>query len=382
MTFTASARAAIAPFLAMEQMRDAARRQAAGESIVRFDVGQPHVGAPALAVEAAARALSQQTFGYTDALGSDALRSAIAAWYQRRYAVSVDPERVVITTGASGAFILAFLALFNTGDAVALAAPAYPPYRHILTALGLKPANIEGRAENHFHLTPADLTPDLAGVLIASPANPTGSLMTPLHLQALCAAARARGMPLVSDEIYHGLTYVEPARSALEFDDEAIVINSFSKYWAMTGWRVGWLIAPERLIKPIERLAQNLTICAPVPAQAAALAALDAEEECEARRRGYAANRALLLETLPKLGLQPVAPPDGAFYMLLDVSPYSNDSTLFCERALNEAGVALTQGHDFDDARGHRFIRLAYSRTEAEVAEGVARLTKFIETLR
>jgi aspartate/methionine/tyrosine aminotransferase len=380
MTFTSSSRAAIAPFLAMEQAREAGRRQAAGESIVRFDVGQPHVGAPEKAIAAADRALRSQTFGYTDALGSDVLREAIARFYAERYRVSLDPHRVVITTGASGAFTLAFLALFNTGDAVALAAPGYPPYRHILTALGMRAANIEAKPENRFHLTPDDLIPGLAGVLVASPANPTGSLLSPERLNALCKATRARNIPLISDEIYHGLTYGQPAHSALEFDDEAIVINSFSKYWAMTGWRVGWLIAPERLIKPLERLAQNLTICAPVPAQAAALAALDAAEECEARRRVYDANRGLLLDALPKLNLAPVSPPDGAFYMLLDVSPYSNDSTHFCERALNEAGVALTQGHDFDDARGHKFVRLAYSRTTEEVALGVDRLTKFIQT--
>lgn len=382
MSFTSSSRAAIAPFLAMEQMREAAKRQAAGESIVRFDVGQPHVGAPEKAIAAADRALRSQTLGYTDALGSDGLREAIARFYAERYRVAVDPHRVVITTGASGAFILAFLALFNTGDAVGLAAPSYPPYRHILTALGMRATTIEAKPENRFQPMPEDLTSGLAGVLVASPANPTGSMMTPDGLNALCKATRARNIPLISDEIYHGLTYGDPAHSALEFDDEAIVINSFSKYWAMTGWRIGWIIAPERLIKPIERLAQNLTICPPVPAQAAALAALDATEECEARRAVYAANRALLLDALPELNLHPAAPPDGAFYMMLDVSPYSNDSTIFCERALAEAGVAITQGHDFDDERGHKFVRLAYSRTTEEVALGVERLTRFIDTLR
>jgi aspartate/methionine/tyrosine aminotransferase len=377
MTFKSSARSNIQPFLAMEAMREAGRRNAAGAGIVRFDVGQPHVGAPEKAIAAAAEALRTQKFGYTDALGSDALREGIARYYQRTYGVSVDPQRVAITTGASGAFLLAFLALFDTDDAIALAAPGYPPYRQILTALGMRAALIETQAASLFHPTPHDLGNDIAGVLISSPGNPTGALMPAADIAALCAAARARDLPLVSDEIYHGLTYGERAHSALEFDDEAIVINSFSKYWAMTGWRVGWVIAPERYIKPLERLAQNLTICPPVPAQAAALAALDAIEECDARRDLYARNRALLLEALPAMGLPPVVPPEGGFYMMLDLAKHSADSNDFCARAL-EAGIALTPGHDFDPERGDLWIRLAYPLAEDEVSRGIERLARFV----
>jgi aspartate/methionine/tyrosine aminotransferase len=375
-----SSRAAIAPFLAMEMARDASARAAAGHSIVRFDVGQPHVGAPEAALEAAAKALRGQRLGYTEALGAIGLRRAIAAHYRRAYGVEVDPARIVITTGASGAFILAFLALFNTGDRVALAAPGYPPYRHILTALGMAPVNIQAAPEDGLHLTAravADCADALAGVLVASPANPTGALIAPDALAALSAAAKARGAAFISDEIYHGLVYAGRAETALKADDDALVINSFSKYWAMTGWRIGWLIAPERLIKPIERLAQNLFICPPAPAQAAALAALDAHEECEARRALYAANRARLIERLPKIGLAPVAPPDGAFYVLLDTSKFDADSAAFCRRAL-EAGVALTPGADFDEARGAKWVRLAYCVTADQVELGLERLAALV----
>ncbi|MGE3303008.1 MAG: aminotransferase class I/II-fold pyridoxal phosphate-dependent enzyme [Hyphomonadaceae bacterium] len=377
-----SQRAAIAPFLAMEIAREASLKAAAGADIVRFDLGQPHVGAPEAAIAAAERALRTQRLGYTDALGSDALREAIAGLYRRRHGVTVDPGRVVVTTGASGAFLMTFLALFETGDRVALAAPAYPPYRHILTALGMTPVAVEAREEDRLQMTGETLarTPGpLAGALIASPANPTGVILSKAELADIAAAARARGAFLVSDEIYHGLTYETPAETALAVDPDAIVINSFSKYWAMTGWRVGWLVAPAHLIRPIERLAQNLAICAPTPAQAAALAALDAEEECEARRADYGVNRALLLEALPRLGLHPLAHPDGAFYMLADITEHSNDSAAFCAAALAEAGVAMTTGLDFDDARGKRWVRLAYPITERETREGLARLARFLK---
>ncbi|MES1203669.1 MAG: aminotransferase class I/II-fold pyridoxal phosphate-dependent enzyme [Pseudomonadota bacterium] len=377
-----SARAAIAPFRAMEVMREAGRRQAAGERLIRFDVGQPHLGAPEKAIAAAERALREDKLGYTDALGSNALREAIAAFYARRYGVTVDPRRVAITTGASGAFLLAFLALFDTGDRIALAAPSYPPYRHILTSLGMAPVNLPARAEDKFQLTPAliEAERDLAGVLIANPANPTGAMLSGAELAALAQTAIERGLPLISDEIYHGLTFAAPAETMLAADPDAIVINSFSKYWAMTGWRVGWLIAPDYLMAPLERLAQNLAICPPAPAQAAALAALDALDECEARRLLYARNREILLEALPAIGLPPATPPDGAFYMMLDVSRFG-ESASFCTRAMNEAGVCLTAGHDFDETRGALWARLAYPITEAETREGVERLTRFTRTL-
>jgi aspartate/methionine/tyrosine aminotransferase len=376
-----SSRANIAPFYAMEVAREARQRAAAGHSIVRFDVGQPHVGAPAAAIAAATQALASSRLGYTEALGALTLRTAIAAHYRRTYDVDVDPARVVITTGASGAFVLAFLALFETGDRVALAAPGYPPYRHILTALGMTPVSVEAGIVDGLHLTPdavAACEAPLAGVLTASPANPTGALMTAAALAALAAAARARGASFISDEIYHGLVYEGAATTALAVDPDALVINSFSKYWAMTGWRVGWLIAPERLIKPIERLAQNLFICPPAPAQAAALAALEAVGECEDRRALYARNHARLCAELPRIGLTPVVPPAGAFYAMLDVSRFAADSAAFCHRALFEAGVALTPGVDFDEARGGRWVRLAYCVTPDEVAMGIERLADLV----
>jgi aspartate/methionine/tyrosine aminotransferase len=374
-----SRRAAIAPFRAMEVAREAGRRQAAGERLIRFDVGQPHLGAPEKAIDAAERALRTDKLGYTDSLGAYALREKIAAFYAARYGVSVDPRCVAITTGASGAFLLAFLALFDTGDRIALAAPGYPPYRHILTALGMAPVNVPARAEDKFQMNAALLAcePDLAGVLVANPANPTGSMISPEDLAALAAAARARALPLISDEIYHGLTYEAPAATMLAFDSDAIIINSFSKYWSMTGWRVGWLIAPDYMIDAVERLAQSLAISAPAPAQAAALAALDAHEECETRRLLYARNRAALLKALPAIGLPPAAPADGAFYIRLDVSRFG-DSEAFCAAAMREAGVCLTAGHDFDDVRGGLWARLSYPVTEAETAEGIERLTRFI----
>lgn len=375
-----SSRANIAPFYAMEVARDARERIAAGKSIVRFDVGQPHLPATERALRAAEAALRTQRLGYTEALGSIQLRTAIAAHYKRAYDVEVDPGRIVITTGASGAFVLAFLALFETEDRVALAAPGYPPYRHILTSLGMTPVNIQAEISAGLHLTPEAIKAadaPLAGVLIASPANPTGAIIGADALAGIAGAARDRGAALISDEIYHGLVYAGRAETALAIDDNALVINSFSKYWAMTGWRIGWLIAPERLIKPIERLAQNIFICPPAPAQAAALAALGAHDECEARRSLYANNRTKLITALPKIGLKPVVEPDGAFYVLLDTSPFAADSADFCKRAL-DGGVALTPGVDFDEVRGRHWARLAYCVTAEEVEEGVKRLTALV----
>ncbi|MET0182982.1 MAG: aminotransferase class I/II-fold pyridoxal phosphate-dependent enzyme [Caulobacterales bacterium] len=379
----ASNRSAIAPFLAMEMAREADRIISAGRNIVRFDVGQPYFGAPARALDAVRDSFNANALGYTEGLGLYALRARLSRFYAEKHGVDVLPERIVITTGASGAFLLAFLALFDAGDRVALAAPGYPPYRQILSALGIKPAIVSAEAHEQYQLAPHHLDElsersPLAGALIASPANPTGAMLSKTGLAALAAACRNHGAALVSDEIYHGLTYDGRASSALEVDDGAIVINSFSKYWAMTGWRVGWTVAPQHLITPLERLAQNLTVAPPTPAQIAALAALECEEECEARRTIYARNRDILLKALPKIGLSPIAPPDGAFYMLLDISQHGGDSRAFCARALEEAGVALTTGLDFDDARGAGWVRLAFARETGEIEEGVARLTRWL----
>lgn len=367
----------------MEMAREASRLQAEGHDIVRFDVGQPAHGAPQVALDAVRDALSARSFPYSEALGAMAVRRKLSDWYKHIHGLDIDPRRIALTTGASGAFTLAFLALFGDGERVALAAPGYPPYRHILTALGMRAVAVDAELQARLQLTPQDVEDaaragPLAGVIVASPANPTGTLLSREDLAALAQACRARGCAFISDEIYHGLTYEQAAVTALAVDDEAIVINSFSKYWAMTGWRIGWLIMPERLIGAVERLAQNLTVCPPSPSQAAALAALDAQAECDARRDAYGVNRARLMDALPEMGLSIAAPPDGAFYMLVDISAHSRDSLDFCARALREAGVALTTGVDFDERRGRSWVRLAYARDTEETQRGIARLRQWI----
>lgn len=373
-----SSRAAIAPFLAMEVAREANAMQAAGRKIVRLDVGQPQFSAPQRALEAAAKAIAQDRLGYTEALGTGALRQAIAHWYGETYGLDIAPQRVIITTGASGAFTLTFLALFDTGARVAMAAPGYPPYRHILTALGMQAVPLDAHDQDNLQLTPALLqnVSALDGVLVASPTNPTGAMCSRAQLLDLSIAARTAGAAFICDEIYHGLTYETPATSALEIDRDAIVINSFSKFWAMTGWRVGWIVAPERLIKPIERLSQNLTVAPPSISQAAALGALQARDECLARVEHYARNRALLLHELPGLGLPLAAAPDGAFYMLLDISRFGDDSVALCETLLHEAGVALTPGLDFCTARGRSWVRLAYCQPTETIVAGLEQLSR------
>jgi aspartate/methionine/tyrosine aminotransferase len=378
-----SPRAAIAPFLAMEVAREAGARAASGQSIVRFDVGQPGQAAPEAALRAAERAIRADPLGYSDGLGLPALRRAIAEWYGVQHDLSISPDRIAITTGASGAFVLAFLALFGDGARVAMATPGYPPYRHILTALGMTPALIDAHAGAKFQLTPAHLKTlcaeaPLAGAVIASPANPTGAMLTRAELAAVADAVQTQNGALISDEIYHGLTYAAPATSALAVAPDAVVINSFSKYWGMTGWRVGWIVAPAGLVPAIERLSQNLAICPPAIGQHAALGALTATDECETRRLVFADNRALLLEALPGLGLLPAVMPDGAFYMLLDIGRQSDDCLAFCRRALEEAHVALTPGVDFCETRGRGWARLAYCQPTAQVEEGLSRLARWL----
>lgn len=375
-----SRRADIAPFIAMEVAREAGLRAAAGQDIARFDVGQPHVGAPAAALAAAEAAMRRDVLGYTEGLGAAALRRGIADWYGRTHDLAIDPARIVITTGASGAFTLTFLALFDTDARVALASPGYPPYRHILKALGMRAVTLDGELQHGLQMTAELLETAGAvdGVLVASPANPTGAMLEDGALARLCAAARVRNIPLISDEIYHGLTYGRPATTALAHDPDAIVVNSFSKYWAMTGWRVGWIVAPPHLVKPIERLAQNLTVAPPTISQAAALGALEARDECEARRALYAENRALMLSALEGLRLPPVVSPGGAFYVLVDISAHADDSMAFARRVLDEAQIAITPGVDFCETRGRRWGRLAYCRPRAEIEAGLARLARLL----
>jgi aspartate/methionine/tyrosine aminotransferase len=378
----ASRRSEIPSFIVMDVMAAAARAEAAGRRVIHMEVGQPGTPAPKAARDTVARALERDTLGYTLALGSQPLRERIARHYQDWYGVSVPPERVVVTTGSSAGFVLAFLALFDAGERVALPSPGYPCYRHILTALGLTPVVIETNAAGRWMPTAESLAAaadahGLSGIILASPANPTGTMLTPERLEELAAVARARGLAFVSDEIYHGLAYGMEAETALAHLPDAIVVNSFSKYFSMTGWRVGWMIVPEALVRPIERLAQNLYIAPPAVSQVAALGAFDALPELEANRRLYAANRALLLAELPKLGLGSVLPADGAFYLYADISHMTDDSLAFARTLLEETGIAATPGLDFDEARGSRYLRFSYSAATADIEEALTRLARW-----
>ena len=374
-----STRSDISSFIVMDVMRAALAAEKAGRTIVHMEVGQPGTPAPQAAREAAKRALDSETFGYTMALGLDALRERIAKHYADWYGVRVSAERVAVTCGSSGAFVLAFLALFDVGDAVALPSPGYPCYRHILTALGQRPVMIETGPQNDWMPTSADIAravqqDGVKGLLIASPANPTGTMISRARLAELSATCRQHGVVLISDEIYHGLTYAGAAATVLAETADAVVINSFSKYFSMTGWRIGWMVLPETLIRRVERLAQNLYISPPSISQVAALGAFDAVDELEANRSVYAANRELLLSELPKAGFKTFAPPDGAFYLYCDVSHLTADAAALASRILAEAGVAVTPGVDFDVERGNKFLRFSYAGTTADMAEAASRL--------
>jgi len=378
-----STRSGVDPFIVMDVMEAARRAEAEGRHIIHMEVGQPGTPAPEGAREALARAMGEDAMGYTVALGLPALRQRIARLYGEWYDVDLNPERVVITPGSSGGFILAFTALFDARERVGIGAPGYPSYRQILKALDLVPVDIETAAESRLQPAPADLEGrDLAGLMVASPANPSGTMLGRDDLAALMEAAKAHGASFISDEIYHGIEYEAKAVTALEISDEAYVINSFSKYFSMTGWRVGWMVVPEDHVRVIERLAQNLFICPPHASQVAALAAMDCHEELEANMAVYRANRQLMLDGLPKAGFDRIAPPDGAFYVYADVSHITDDSRAFAAEILEKAGVAVTPGLDFDPARGAGTIRFSYARSTADIEEGLARLKRFMEARR
>ncbi|MCC7252072.1 aminotransferase class I/II-fold pyridoxal phosphate-dependent enzyme [Hyphomicrobium sp.] len=375
----AAARSDIASFIVMDVMAAAAELESEGRSVIHMEVGQPGTPAPEAALSAVRAALNAETLGYTAALGIDALRQRIARSYRDRYGVEVEPSRIAVCTGSSAAFILAFLALFDTGARIALASPGYPCYRHILSALGCHSPLIETGPETRWMPTLDAVAAlhrnvGLDGLLIASPANPTGTVIEPERLAELVRYCDENGIWFISDEIYHGLTYEAPARTALEFSGDTVVINSFSKYHAMTGWRVGWLVVPPSLVRVIERLAQNLFISAPAVSQIAALGAFDGTDELERNRTTYARNRALLLEALPEAGLTALAPADGAFYLYTDVSAFTDDARTFAAAMLHEIGVAVTPGLDFDERRGQHFLRFCYAGTEADMAEAARRL--------
>ncbi len=379
---TPSARSAVPPFMVMDVMAAAARIEAGGGHVVHMEVGQPAASAPAGAI-AAARAALGGRLDYTEALGIPSLRERIARHYGERHALEIDPGRIVVTTGSSAAFVMAFLALLDPGDRVAVAVPGYPPYRHILTALGCEPVLIETTAASRWAITPdmliaAHRRAPLKGVLVASPANPTGTMMTAAAIRDLLAAAHAEGIRFISDEIYHGLDYAFAAETAARLSDDVVVINSFSKYFCMTGWRVGWMVLPQALVRPVDRLQGNLAISVPALSQIAAQAAFEGRVEVEAVKHVYEANRQVLLEGLPKAGLERMLPVDGAFYLYADVSRFSSDSFAFARRMLEQAHVAATPGIDFDPINGNRFVRFCYAGSTADMHEAVARITKWL----
>ncbi|NIZ14003.1 pyridoxal phosphate-dependent aminotransferase [Phaeobacter sp. HF9A] len=375
-----SSRSKVDPFIVMDVMEAARKAEEQGRHIIHMEVGQPSTGAPSGARRALAQALDQDAMGYTVALGLPALRRRIAQLYGEWYNVDLNPERVVVTPGSSGAFILSFTSLFDSGDRVGIGAPGYPSYRQILSALGMQPVDIETSADNRLQPVAADLRgQNLAGLMVASPANPTGTMLDKPALASLMQAAEEEGASFISDEIYHGLEYEAKAVTALEISDQAYVINSFSKYFSMTGWRVGWMVVPEDHIRTIERIAQNMFICAPHASQVAALAAIDCREELEGNLAVYAKNRQLMLKGLPQAGFSKIAPPDGAFYVYADVSDLTTDSLSFAAEILEKAGVAVTPGLDFDPLRGATTLRFSYARATADIEEGLARLKTFMK---
>ena len=379
----ASRRSEIDPFRAMDVLAEANRMIAAGEPVISLAVGQPSAPVPAMAAAAARAFLDAGQVGYTDALGRAGLRARIARHYRESYGVTVGVDRIMVTTGSSAGFNLAFLAAFDVGDRVAIASPGYPAYRNILKALGLVPVEIPVDAGEGYLLTADRLASEhrrqpLQGVLIASPANPTGTVTPRDELRRLIEFSDREGIAFISDEIYHGLVYGEPAASALEFTDQAIVVNSFSKYYCMTGWRIGWLVLPPSLVRAAERIGQSLYISAPDLSQIAAEAVFEATEDLEAIRADYVANRAMLMQALPEIGFRDIAPIDGAFYAYAGIPDGFQDASELARRILTEAHVAVTPGIDFDTARGERFLRLSYAGDPVAVREAVNRMRTFL----
>ena len=380
---TISKRGAIQPFLAMDVMARANALEKGGQRVVHMEVGQPGAPAPRLVREAAEKALIDGRIGYTDAMGIAPLKERIARHYDEQYGVSVSPDSIAVTTGSSAGFNLAFLALFEAGDRVILPSPGYPAYRNILAALGLEVVELETKAQDRWCLTAeailqAHADKPVKGVLIASPANPSGTIMEPAALKAVVETCEELGIWFISDEIYHGLDYGLKAETALRYSPNVVIINSFSKYYCMTGWRIGWMVLPEQVRRSVECLGQSLYISAPMLSQVAAIAAFDASEELEVIKAGYGRNRAFLQEALPELGLGDFMPMDGAFYVYCNVARLTNDSMDFAKRSLTEAGVALTPGADFDTTRGHHYVRMSFAGTEEDMREAVQRLKSWL----
>ena len=381
MALKVSQRGRISPFIVMDVLRTGNNLQAEGKEVFHLELGQPSTPAPKNVINAAVKAAKEDPLGYTEALGRSQLREKISEWYSERYQVEVPVERIIVTTGSSGGFVLAFLAAFEQGDSIALGDPSYPAYRNILYALGLKPVGLETSSETRFQPTPHilnSLNNAVDGLIVANPANPTGCMIDDLGLEQLCAVTRNQGIRLISDEIYHGINFDYDAQTALKYNEDAIVISSFSKYFCMTGWRVGWLIVPKELVRSVECLAQNIYISAPTISQIAATAAFDSIEELEQNIRRYRENRRIMLKNLINMGLTDFAPVDGAFYIYLDVSKLTNDSETFCRDLLLGTGVAATPGTDFDPHRGNKSIRLSFSGDTAMIKEAIERLGNWI----
>jgi aspartate/methionine/tyrosine aminotransferase len=379
-----SRRSDVPAFMVMDVMAAAARIEEQGGRVIHMEVGQPAAPAPSCAIAAARSALGHGRLGYTESLGMPALRTRIARHYGEQYGADLDPERVIVTTGSSAGFVLAFLSLFEAGDRVAIAVPGYPPYRHILAALGCRPVFIETTQATRWSITAelllhAHRREPLRGVVVASPANPTGTMIAPEALHDLIAAAESADIRIISDEIYHGLNYTFRAESAVKLSEHAVIINSFSKYFCMTGWRIGWMVVPRPLVRAIDRLQGNLAISVPTLSQIAAEAAFDGRAEMEAIKHGYEENRCILLAGLPPAGLEKMLPVDGAFYLYADVSRFSNDSLEFAKRLLAETHVAATPGLDFDPMNGRHFVRFCYAGSREEMHEAIARISKWLK---
>jgi aspartate/methionine/tyrosine aminotransferase len=374
-----SIRSNIAPFLALDVLAGATRLERAGNDIVHLEIGEPGAPPPRCVRETAIAALDGRQVGYTEALGRPSLRARIARHYFDTYGVAIDPERVALTVGSSGGFTAAFLTLFDPGARVAIAAPGYPAYRNILEALGIETVTIETGFADRFNVSAEMIEAEhgkkkLDGILLMSPANPTGAMMSSNELCAICETCDRLNIAFISDEVYHGLTFGERAQTALKFSSNVIVANSFSKYFCMSGWRIGWLVLPEHLIRPVERLQQSLAISVPYLSQLGAEAVFGAQEELETIRASYARNRDILLNELPAMGLDNFLPPNGAFYLYADISRFSDNSVEFCAKLLEEAGVGTTPGVDFDRRRGNSAMRLSFSGPERDILEGMRRL--------
>ena len=375
-----SKRSNVDPFIVMDVMEAARKAESSGKNIIHMEVGQPGTAAPKLAKDFISKEISKNNLGYTVTLGLPSLRDRISKLYGEWYNLDINSDRIVITTGSSGAFILSFATLFNAGDRVGIASPGYPSYRQILKSQDLIPVDIETKIENKFQPISDDISSNnLHGILVASPANPTGSMIDKKSLTNLINSAKENNASFISDEIYHGIQYDNKPTSALEITNDCYVINSFSKYFSMTGWRIGWMVVPEDHVRQVERLAQNLFICPPHVSQLTALASMDAKEELEQNINVYKKNREILLEELPKAGLKTFSPPDGAFYIYVDISEFSNDSLKFCKDVLNQVGVAITPGLDFDQKRGNSTIRFSYARSTEDILEGARRIKKFMK---